>query len=71
MNNTFKIRMLRTLIFGHNVRPNAFYKGRTYTRAMHATNQPDWKLMGKVWVKKSRGSAAPVLLVAGDYEVVS
>lgn len=65
-----KIRMLRTLIFNHNVKGSRFHKGRCYL-AEHATNQPDWKLMGKIFVSKRENPTQSVLLVAGDYEIVT
>lgn len=42
--------------------PWALKKGRIY-RAVHATNQPDWKKKGKIFVGE-------VLLEKGEYRVV-
>ncbi len=69
MNKPFKIRMLRTLQFGHAIRPYIFFKGRTYT-AWDATNQSNWKSLGMVFVRKAKQSGA-VPLVAGDYEKIT
>lgn len=41
-----------------------FHKGRKY-KATAASNQPDWKIMQKIFVEKQNGQS--MLLVAGDY----
>ena len=63
------------------IRPKRAYRHANYPEstaldptvvydAVHATNQPDWKKQGKIFVE-SPGNAPELLLEKGDYEIVS
>lgn len=60
-----KVKLLDTAkLLGTEI---VFHKGRTY-KAMVATNQPDYKTAGKIFVVKSNGDS--ILLQKGDYQIV-
>jgi hypothetical protein len=47
----FKIKMLESAVLVNYSRAHMFHKGRTYC-ATRATNQPNWKKDGKIFVIK-------------------
>lgn len=61
----FKVKLLSTLkLLGTEI---VFHKGRTY-KAMIATNQPNYKEAGKIFVIKTNGES--MMLQKGDYQIV-
>lgn len=64
---TIRIRMIESATLGWEFGPSfCFHKGRTYP-AFPATNQPEWKERGKVFVHKKATPDKCLLLTMADY----
>ena len=60
-----KVKLLSTSkLLGTEI---VLHKGRIY-KAVIATNQPDYKAAGKIFIVKSNGDS--ILLQKGDYKIV-
>jgi hypothetical protein len=65
-----KIKMLQTVhLLNYDDKRWRFYKGRTYS-AIPATNQPEYKEKGKVFVIKWNNPEG-LLIEKGEYQIVS
>ena len=62
-----KIQMLSNVTLLGTYPAWTFHKGRQY-RAVHATNQPNWKEKGLIFAQKANRES--ILLEKADYKVV-